>query len=119
MLGADGLTFLGKFGAVLLAVAEDGDEAAGPSEKAIDGPRGEDGAFAELARPVKAEDAGGVVVEDDLVGTQMHFGMQIADCRIRRGRICALLAVGAMAGTKRDFGFAKSRFKRKNFFWDE
>ena len=48
------------------AVAENGHEAAGSSEKAIGGPRREDGAFAELARQVKAEDAGRVVVEDEI-----------------------------------------------------
>ena len=42
-------------------------------EKAIDGPGGENGAFAELAGPIEAEDAGGVVVEDwDLVGAEFH-----------------------------------------------
>jgi hypothetical protein len=70
---ADGLAFLGELSAVLLAVAEDGDEAAGSGEKAINGPSGEDGAFAELTRPVEAEDAGGVVFEDwDLVGAKFH-----------------------------------------------
>src|SRR5436309_947130 len=43
---ADGLAFLSELRPVLLAIAEDGDEAARSGEKAIDGPRGEDGAFA-------------------------------------------------------------------------
>jgi hypothetical protein len=70
---ADGLAFLGELGAVLLAVAENGDEAAGSGEESIDGPRGENGALAELARPVETEDAGGVVAEDgDLIRTKFH-----------------------------------------------
>ena len=73
VLGADGLAFLGEFSAVLLAVAENGDEAAGPGEGSIDSPGGEDGGFAELAGPMEAEDAGGVVVEDgDLIRAQFH-----------------------------------------------
>ena len=73
VLSADGLAFLGELSAVLLAVAKDGDETAGACEKAIDGPGSENGAFAELARPMQAEDAGGVVGEDgDLVRAQMH-----------------------------------------------
>jgi hypothetical protein len=73
VFGADGLAFLGELDAVLLAVGKNGDEAAGSGQQAIDGPGGEDGAFAELARPVQAEDAGGYVTEDwDLVGTKFH-----------------------------------------------
>jgi hypothetical protein len=73
VFGADGLAFFGELSAVLLAVAEDGDKAAGAGQEAIDRPGGEDGAFAELARPMKAEDAGGVVGENrDLVRTQFH-----------------------------------------------
>ena len=73
VLGGDGLAFFGELSAVLLAVAEDGDEAAGTGEKAIDGPSGEDGGFAELACPVEAEDASGVVVEDrNLLRTEFH-----------------------------------------------
>jgi hypothetical protein len=70
VFGADGLAFLGEFESVLLAVRKNGDEAARAREESMDGPGGEDGAFAELAGPVEAEDAGGVVVEDwDLIGT--------------------------------------------------
>jgi hypothetical protein len=44
---------------------------------------------------MQAEDAGGVVGEDgNLVGTQVHCGMQIAECGFWEGRICALLAEG-------------------------
>lgn len=65
--------FFGELSAFLLAVRKDSDEAAGSAEKAINGPRSEDGAFVELARPVKAEDAGGYVTEDgDLVGAKFH-----------------------------------------------
>ena len=68
MFGADGLAFVGEFDAVLAGVAEDSDEAAGTGEKAINGPRGEDIAFADLAGPVEDGDASGVVLEDgDLV----------------------------------------------------
>ena len=58
MFGADGLVFVGEFDAVLARIAQDGDEAAGPRQQAIDGPGDEDSAFAELARPMEAEDAG-------------------------------------------------------------
>jgi hypothetical protein len=38
-----------------------------------DEPCGEDGAFAELARPMETEDAGGYVTEDrDLIGAKFH-----------------------------------------------
>jgi len=50
---------LGELSAVLLAVRKNRDEAAGTGEESIDGPGGEDGAFAELAGPVEAEDASG------------------------------------------------------------
>ena len=86
---ADGLAFLREFSAILLAVAENGDEAAGASEKAIDCPGGEDGTLAKLARPVQAEDAGGVVVEDgDLVRAKFH-GPQRGRAVCGTGRICA------------------------------
>jgi hypothetical protein len=73
VFGADRLAFLGELSAILLAVAEDGDKTAGTGEKSIESPRGEDGAFAELARPVETEDAGRVILEDrDLVRTEDH-----------------------------------------------
>lgn len=54
-------------------MAEVGDETAGAGEKSIESSGGEEGALAELAGPVQAEDAGGVVLEDwDLVGTEDH-----------------------------------------------
>lgn len=37
-LCADGLAFLGELGSVLLAIAGDVDEAAGPAEEAVNGP---------------------------------------------------------------------------------
>lgn len=62
---ARGPRILGRrgFRALLLAVGQDGDQSARAGEEAIKGPGGEDGAFAELASPVQAEDAGGVVFE--------------------------------------------------------
>jgi hypothetical protein len=74
MFGADGLAFVGEFDALLAGVAEDGDEAAGPGEEAINGPRSKDLAFADLAGPVDDGDAGGVVLEDwDLVGAELNW----------------------------------------------
>jgi hypothetical protein len=88
VFGADGLAFLGEFGAVLLAVAEDGDEAAGTAEEAVNGPGGEDGAFAELTRPMEAEDSGGVVGEDrDLIGTKFH-ALTVRSHRAGRKNLC-------------------------------
>ena len=70
---ADGLAFLGELSDILLAVAENGDEATGSGEKAIDCPGGEDGAFAELPSPVQAEDSGRVVFENrNLIGAKFH-----------------------------------------------
>jgi hypothetical protein len=58
-------------------VAEDGDEAAGTGKEAINGPRGEDVAFADLAGPVEDLHAGGVVLEDgDLVGAELNHKAQ-------------------------------------------
>ena len=73
VFGADSLAFLGKFGAVLLAVRKNCDQAAGASEESVNGPGGEDGRFAKLAGPVQAEDASGVVVENgDLIRSKFH-----------------------------------------------
>ena len=68
---ADFGAFGEEFGAVFAGVGEDGDEAAGAGEEAVDGPGGEGEGFADLAGPMKDEDAGGAVHEDgDLIGTE-------------------------------------------------
>jgi hypothetical protein len=49
-------------------------KAPGTGEEAINGPCGEDVAFADLAGPVEDGDAGGVVLEDrDLVGAELNW----------------------------------------------
>lgn len=79
MFGANGLAFIRKLNAVLARIAEDGDETAGPREQAVNGPCGEDVAFADLTGPVEDGNTGGVVLENwDLVGAEVNW--HVAGC---------------------------------------
>ena len=76
---ANFLAFENEFGAVFAGVGEDGDEpgvvGAEFVQETVNGPGGEDIAFAELAGPMEDEDAAGAVVEDPfLVEPELEGG---------------------------------------------